>query len=532
VKEALASPRFYRTIDFWEKAAFWLLLALHLLPLCSGRYFPTADGPTHLYNAWLWKAMLLHPDHPGHQVLAFNPNPEPNYLSHLFLAGFLTFLPPWLAEKSLLILYVVGLPLALRYALRGMGQMGTGWVAILCFPFIYSVVLLWGFYNFCLSLGVMLIVLGYWQRHTTKWKPTTVAGLLGLFTLLYTAHPMTYLVCGLLLGLQVVVIGRARLAHLLPEVGVLLLASLPTLLLLCWYAAHKGTETSQPALDYEENLWNWLRLEPIHYFGSAETTYRWLVAGILASALAFSLKQLAQRQVVDRKFLPWILGFLLLLGAYVVLPDAVAGGSVTRPRWGLLSYLALLGGLAAVPWPPRPRLIGLLASSLVATLLVGFRLQKFQAFQAGMVEYQSLAPYLQEGGTILPVTYTSTQLPDALATGTYIPVFSEAINYLAVEHQLISYENYEAATGYFPLVWQSGKAPMLASTHQPALLAPNLYSSAHLPVYVLLQNRLFTAPASSANAAVITTYLRRFGYRLRYRSPNKLLELYQRPANE
>lgn len=525
-----ASRPLYRTLSFWENAAFWLLLGLHVLLLCSGRYFPTADGPTHLYNAWLWKAMLLQPGHPAHQVLAFNPNPEPNYLSHLLLAGLLTLGPPWLAEKLLLLLYVAGLPLALRYALRSTRQAGVGWLAILGFPLVYSVVLLWGFYNFCLSLVLLLLANGYWQRHTGRWRPATIVGLAGLLTLLYAAHPMTYLVSGLLLGLLAVVAGRARPARLLTELGILLLTHLPTLLLLAWYAARKGTATGQPALDYGINLWEWFRLEPIHYFGSAEGTYRWLLAAVLIGCIVAACARVVRRQASGWPLLPWALGFLLLLGAYVAMPDAIAGGSITRPRWGLMSYLALLAGLAAVPWPPRWRAIGLGASTLVAALLLGFRLPKLRAFQAGVQEYQLLAPYLRPGATILPITYDKeNRLPDALATNTYIPVLSEAVNYIAVEHQLISYENYEASAGYFPLVWRPGKTPLLVAELRPAHLAPFLSEPAHLPTYVLLQGRLSATAPDAGNALLLTNYLQRFKYKLRYRSPHSLLELYERP---
>jgi len=48
VKFILAARSRAHTIGFWERAAFWFLLVLHVLPLCTGRYFPTADGPTHL----------------------------------------------------------------------------------------------------------------------------------------------------------------------------------------------------------------------------------------------------------------------------------------------------------------------------------------------------------------------------------------------------------------------------------------------------------------------------------------------------
>lgn len=348
-------------------------------------------------------------------------------------------------------LYVVSLPLALRYLLRAR-RADADWLAVLGFPFVYSVVMVWGFYNFCLSLSLLLLSLGYWQRHTGSWRPAVVLKLAALLTLLYLAHPMSYLVAGLVLGLLIAA-DRTRWAALKRELGVLLLAYLPTLPLLGWYFWHKGAATNQPAQHYTEHLWNWLRLEPLHYFGSAEGTYRWLLSGLLTLAIAATLRQVVQRKSSGWPLLPWALGTLLLLGAYVVLPDAVAGGSITRPRWGLLSYLVLLGGLATVPWPQRFRWAGLVAGTGLAVALLGFRWQKFRAFQVGLAEYALLTPYLRPGTTLLPIACSPpTHLPNAVATDTYIPVLAQVVNYLATEQQLLSYENYEAATGYFPLV--------------------------------------------------------------------------------
>jgi hypothetical protein len=522
----------YRNISFWENTAFWLLLILHILPLCSGRYFPTTDGPTHLYNAWLWKAMLLQPEHFAHHVLAFNPNPEPNYLSHLLLAGLLTIGPPWVAEKLLLLLYIAGLPLSLRYALRSSKQVGVGWVAILGYPFVYSVVLVWGFYNFCLSLALFLVALGYWQRHTGRWRPASLAGFTGLVTLIYAAHPVTYLVAGLLLGLLALVANWPQPTRLLTELSFILLAHLPTLLLLAWYAAHKGTATGQPVLDYGTNLWEWFRLDPIHFFGSAEGTYRWLVAGLLLVPSLVAGGQIMRQRVTGWPTLPWVIGLFLLVGAYVAMPDAIAGGSIIRPRWGLLSYLVLLLGLAAVPWPPSARLTSLVTGTVVSALLLSFRLPKFRTFQTGVAEYQSLAPLLRPHSTILPILYdTANRLPESLSVDTYIPVLSEAVNYVAVERQLLSYANYEASTGYFPLRWRPERNPLLDEAQRPAPLAPFLSEPAYLPTYVLLQGRLAATTSDAHNATLITSYLARFKYHLQYRSPSGLLELYARQPN-
>jgi len=372
---------------------------------------------------------------------------------------------------------------------------------------------------------VLLVALGYWQRHTGKWHLKNGLGLAGILTLLYAAHPMSYLVSGLLLGLLLLSNSYDRGATLLREFGLLALAYLPTLPLMGWYFWHQGTTTSHPAEQYSANLWNWLRLEPIHWVGSAEGTYRWLVTGLLAGALGLALR----RQASYRPMLPWAIGTLLLLGAYVALPDAVAGGSVTRPRWGLLSYFTLLSGLAAVPWSPRLRLWGLAASTVVAGILLGFRVQKFQRFRAGLAEYRLCLPYLRPATTLLPISYgDATHLPTQVETGTYIPVLSEAAAYLAVERKLVSYGNYEASIGYFPLVWQPSRNPIVGSAQLPARLAPIVYELAHVPDYVLLLEHQ-SAPAGSARqAATIASYLNRFSFKLRFRSPSGLVELYER----
>ena len=476
--------------------------------------------------------MLVEPASSAHQLLALNLNPEPNYLSHLLLAGLLTVLPPWLAEKVILTACVAGLPLALRYLLRA-NQQAAGWLVVLGFPFIYSALFLWGFYNFCLSLVLLLLALGYWQRLNRTGQRAGIGGLVVLITLLYAANPLTYLVSGLLLGLLVVAQSQpGGLPTFFRRVGRLLLAYLPTLPLLCWYFWHKGTATSAPAQHYGENFWNWLHLEPIAYLGSAGGTYRWLVTGLLAVAVAGAVGQLIRlkQQLLLVTILPWAVGTVLLLGAYVILPDAMSGGSIIRPRWGLLSYLTLLSALSVVPWPARLRTVLLGAGTIVAILFLGFRLQKFQALQSGLAEYRSAGPYLRSGTTLLPLTYAAvTRMPNGAELGTYINVFSHAASYLCVDKQVFDYENYEADTGYFPLLWQPCRAPLLQQEQFPARLAPVLYQPNQAPTYLLLWGRKVAAPTNAANARQIAAYLARFNYELHFRSATGLLELYQLP---
>ena len=353
-----------------EWVVFWLLVLLYTLPIWRWHYFLTIDGPTHLYNAWLLKTMLLTPASGFHQWLAFNLSPEPNYLSHLLLSGLMTAMPPWLAEKLVQTLYVVSLPLAMRYLLRSW-QPAAGFLAVLVFPLIYSVVFLYGFYNFCLSLVFLLLVLGYWRRHLAPTLPPAAAiwKLAGLVALLFFSHPLTYLVSGLLLGLLLVEqVLRRQLASWAATgraFGAVALAYLPTLPLLGWYFWQKGTATDYPADSYRTNFAEWLRLAPLRHMTSdagfhaplganlttlrllagTEAIYLRLYALLLLGGLLYAAWRLLRRQAAGWVWAWWLAASLMVL-AFVFLPDGISGGSVIRPRWGLFSCLS--------QWRPCP----------------------------------------------------------------------------------------------------------------------------------------------------------------------------------
>ena len=522
-----------------ERGLFALLLGLHLGPVWASRYFLTTDGPAHLYNAWVLKTMLLDPQSKFHTLLAFNVNPEPNYLGHLLLAALLTMLPPWLAEKALLTLYVAGLPLAVRYLVRSW-QPTAGFLAVLAFPFVYSAVFQWGFYNFCLGLVAVLLGIGYWKRHLAGvpgLPGRRIAGLLGLVTLLYLAHPLAYLAGGLLLGLLV---AEELLSNSAPngtwwartaaQVGALALAFLPTLPLLGWYFWRKGSEGNGAAaplgwLRYATDL---MQLEPLRYMGPAERPFRLLVAMLLLLAVAHAAWQRLRGQAVAPVW-AWLAGSGLLAMAYLLVPDALAGGSIIRPRLGLLCYLLVLGGLATVPYARAVRWALLLGGGGVAGALLGFRANCYQTMQAGLAEYRSAAPYLRPGSTLAPLEFARAGLrPGGRPGGSCLAAFSHAASYLAVERNLVNYENYEAQTGYFPLVWRPGQERLSQRDSLPQRLdAARHARTAAPPDYMLVWDAPDTLARANANRRRVLGQLADL-YQPVYRSPTGLVLLFAR----
>lgn len=509
------------------------MVLLHLLPLWSFRYFATTDGPSHLYNAWATKVLLTHTPHPVHQAFAINSGPVPNYLTQVLLVSALHLLPPWLAEKLVQTLYVVGLPLALRYVVRAW-RPGAGFLALLAFPLVYSAVFQYGFYNFCLSVVLFLVVLGYWRRHFFARLPTLrhVVGLVSLLLVLYFAHPLPYLLAGFVVGLCVLeeawrLPGPAsRLTYLRTRLSILLIACLPSLLLMGWYLSQPTVEelVSVVSIGPGQLLHDWVMLEPLRFMGSAEGTYRKLLATLLFGMVGYvGWCHARGRALAPGGALALAAGLLVL--AYVLLPDALLGGSILRPRLGLLSYLLLIGLLATVSYPRwlRQAVVGVVV--VVAVLLLGFRYGKYRTLATGMDEYRTATSYLRPGASIASFSYGAiSRMPNGKAYQSYIDVFPHATGYLGVERQLLNLENYEAHTGYFPVVWRPGQAVMTDRDEQPPRINWQTTPRTQWPDYVLLWGRNVQV-VPTTNAQQLESHLAQH-YHLVYRSPTKLLELY------
>src|ERR1700722_2235208 len=80
-----------------EGVLFWALALLYLVPVWAYPYVPTQDGPSHLDNAQILKALCT--SAAGYETyFEVRANPVPNWTSYLLLAGMLYVVPPPIAE--------------------------------------------------------------------------------------------------------------------------------------------------------------------------------------------------------------------------------------------------------------------------------------------------------------------------------------------------------------------------------------------------------------------------------------------------
>src|SRR5213075_2780033 len=95
-----------------ERLTFSLLILVHLIPIWAFWYLPTTDGAAHVANAQVMRKI----NDPAMPVLKHyyfvSGQPSPNLVGHLVLAGLLYVVPPVIAEKLLVSLYIVLFPLS------------------------------------------------------------------------------------------------------------------------------------------------------------------------------------------------------------------------------------------------------------------------------------------------------------------------------------------------------------------------------------------------------------------------------------
>ncbi len=432
------------------------LLVLALLPRVI-----TVDGPAHLAGGWV----LAHPRDPFLQSLyRIDLTPVPNLLASLLLAGLLRLVGPDGAEKALVAAYVVGLPLALRYALRGVDRR-AGWLAVVAVPFTPHYLFTYGFYNLCLGLVLALLVVGLALRQRGGWGRGATAGLAALLLLTWSAHLLPFLVAALLVG----VLGLLRLRaddrgrgpalrrHVLP-VG---LAALPVLVLTARFAASgaadRGTAERTPLRELLEGLL--LLKAPLVAYSRFEV---WASGTVAVVLLALAVAALRRRQGGPER--QALAATALLVTAWFFLSPERYG-----PQYGFLNdRISLFPPLLLLLWaaaaPPRRVLQGtVVVAVLGSAVAVGVLRAPVEArYQRDVAELLSVADAVPRGSVMVKVQLWRDPPGGGEVRNAYRDALRHQLGRVAVLRDSVDAGHYEAVLDYFPARFRAGTDPRRA----------------------------------------------------------------------
>ena len=432
-----------------DRVTLWLFIALALLqlvPIWSTRYLPTADGPEHLYNSWVLHGLVTGRATPlirSHFAVDWRPNP--NWLGHLVMAVLIVIVPPLIAEK-ILFSAIVLLFLAGAWMFAGADDPRSHTYAFLALPFTFHQLLMDGFYNFSLSVALWMIVVAFWWRRRNRPDVRTIAGTAALLILCYFSHPMSVALAMGSIGLMWLwtLRGRSWRTH-----AKHLIALAPATLLLAWFAAqHAGTVLSDRRS--LSSLFLFLARGQILF-----SFDHWqMVAGhiLFVIFVLLGIASMLERRAEARLYTE-AKAFLLPLASFLLLffwsPSAFAGGTLLTERMALFVMLAALPcfspNIAA-----RAHVAVCAVMALFAIAAVAYHTVHFRESDRYIRKFAAAMQPIRPDSTVMPLMF------DRNAPRCYMGCISHVPAYVALQKRLVDLDNYEPATGYFPLTYAKG----------------------------------------------------------------------------
>jgi hypothetical protein len=521
-----------------------ILIALNLAPLFWILVPPTQDGPAHLSLASTWKHLLAHDSPALERYFEINRFPEPNLLGHVALMLLLKIMTPFVAEKVLFGIFVATLPLAACYAIRSVKPGGPLWPALLIVPFGWSKMMQAGFYNFCLSLPVFYLCLGFFLRVFDRLTAFRVA-VLGLLTLLlYFSHAMSIGMFFVSVALLVpwwiwVECGNdwTKWKAQGSRVASLLAALAPAGVLYAAFLVRNRVATHAYGISLIERIGKLAVL-------SSLIRHRWAEA-ICSIGILLLFASLTAAWIAGRPH-PWKArradGLLALAALFLlillVIPDFASGGSAHSQRAELYPFLVLPLWFAAQPHlrgGVRVAVVGLAGALAVGSW--GLNNVQLVKIDQAVREYYSVAAHLQPGRTVLPLViepYGRDTNGKPLSMRSEIFLF--AANRFNPLVGAIELNNYQAAMPGFAVRYKRGGAhwSLLGADETWSRMGEELRSG-HLsgnPDYVLLygwdEKRIRARPEYRAFSPEEMLRLLERVYKLEYVSrPSGAVRLYR-----
>ncbi len=535
------------TSIFWwkdrERLLFFFLLVLHVLPIWGVRYFPSQDGPSHVGNA----AIIREYHEPRTSIFQkyyrINERPVPNWITHCFLAGLLYVISPLTAEKIVLSIYLLMLPVSVRFAI-GQIRPESRPLSILVFPFLYNYLLHKGFYNFCYSIVLYFVLLAYWMKHHKNFGVKRAAVFAALAVALYFSHLFSLLLaCLTILFLGTwftwlellsqakdrnwngVVIGKPMVFRfLLP-----LFSLVPALLLAgaFYWSAEKRVLGKQSVGVLWNNLWH---LEQLVSFTEREIWLSLCVVFLFTSILINNILF----KLLHRNWNRWD-GLLLLslfyLLLYFYLPGRTTEGGFVNDRMALFLFLTLILWFGSQTYSAR-FIHGIRAIAVLVSLF--FLLSHFAAYRAlqePIQEFLSGKDLIEPNTTLLPLCFSpNANVSVAGKMSTRVKVFRHTSGYIAAYRRVVVFDNYEGNRNYFPVQFREELNPyrFLGGIEEvpPRVQLESFEKRTSEKIdYVLV----WKFPETSHDDTSVKSISEQIGekYKLIYRSNNGLMQLYR-----
>ena len=471
---------------FWNwKYLFIILLVIHVAPMWIFWYFPSQDGPSHIYNS---KVLKDYHDPDNYQIRkAFNLNLTlfPNWTSHALMMALMYVVPPMVAEKILLSIAIALVPLSFWYLLSAVDGKNVLF-SLLGFIYAYNNLLHMGFYNFALSVSAFLFTLGYWWKRRQDIQLHQIVILNALLILTYFTHYASYML--LLAAMGIIALFSflsetvrslwtmrgtefsisALLRKLLEPIRSLAIFAGYTLLAYIIgleYYLRTRTSGNPPGMEWLKSFF-WDMLILVSYTDWHIFVMHILLGLLFTAAFATIIYRIWRRQWFLERDVFLLLAIIFTITFFNV-PRGQCGGGWVNDRIYIYIFLFLAVWFVAFHKPLRYAFgIGLIVLSLMH---LGRHCYEYAVLQPELAEQASATKLIEPHSTFFVVRPMTDPIPNRrrnysktlgnmkLAEGAYVEPFLHSPCYYGLAAKDVAYcDNYEPCAPdppFFPIVW-------------------------------------------------------------------------------
>ncbi|MDP1621712.1 MAG: hypothetical protein Q8M08_05155 [Bacteroidales bacterium] len=460
-----------------ELLVFSIFTIVNMAPFVATRFFPSMDGASHLSNSNIINQLFFHNNSLFHQFFMINPEPVPNWTSHLLISLFTLVMPAFLAEKFLIIILLIGTPFAFRNLLQTVSPKNTLY-SFLIFPFTHSMFFFFGFFNFCMAILLFLITVNYWVRHEHRALSLQhVLTLSVLVALTYFSHIMIFGTLLILIAMHIITGSvitlickknnlKSIFTQFLAKTLAITLAAILPLMLFGYFFYSRPDIREIKFLDQNELISILLSLRPLISLNPAIEGKITVILIYLIVALCFagivsfiirvtrkynikgSRELTTEEQVLPRFNFWWLLAsMVVLLTLFFSLPDAYGTASYTNLRIAFVFFIVVILWISVFRIPWYFGLIAAVTGLYVNTMLIRYYTPGIRDLGELAATCNKAADFVSPNSLVLPI-----YCMDNWFTGHFV-------DYIAVDKPIVMVYNYECESGYFPVKWNTAMKP-------------------------------------------------------------------------
>jgi hypothetical protein len=391
---------------------------------------------------------------------------QPNLFVHLLMVILLKFIAPIWVYKITLSSIILLLGFGFKFYIKRITQ-NYHVISILFLPFLFNVVLFWGFFNFLFGFGISFYAIGLIEdvKNYESFKLKKIIHLAILLFITILSHPLPFLLVGLYFTFKFFTFLKLKeVKYSFLFLFKFIIAFLPATIFFLNFILKQKTSST-----YYEEGYSWIirlmsfsKLESLSFIGYAEGNYlkiMYLIILILLGIILFDFiyKKIELKSRIQLKSKFFFILSLMLICLFV--PYGSAGGNIVPLRFFLFSNIFLISLVSFINLNRLTSLLILLFWLLSIPLLI-MRITFISSCSDMFIKLNQFNHLIKPNSIICSQQIDNVELlPSKYKSHCYINIFKYSDCFSALESKSISINNFALGTitkeSYIVLGWKN-----------------------------------------------------------------------------